>query len=205
MNLQRTAFQFGPVVAILCSMSAIVAVPVIETPSLLLREIRTRDIAQLAAFMTQPRYQRHIAHRLKDDAAVSEFVRRQVAAQADRRRQVFHLAAEEKLSGDVVGEGFIIKHSGGDYEIGWGVHPAMWSMGLGTEIGRALLAITFEHLKASSVWCKIMVPNGASLAVAARIGMAEHGHQTDYPVGQGRFERVSVYRITADGYFELPY
>lgn len=191
--------------AILHRMSAIVAVPVIETPSLLMREIRSRDIAQLAAFMTQPRYQRHIAHRLKDDAAVAEFVRRQVAAQADRRRQIFHLAAEEKLSGDVVGEGFIIKHGGGEYEVGWGVHPAMWSMGLGTEIGRALLAITFEHLKAETVWCKIMVPNGASLAVARRIGMAEQGTQADYPVGHGRFERVSVYRIGADAYFDLPY
>jgi [ribosomal protein S5]-alanine N-acetyltransferase len=186
-------------------MSAIVAVPVIETPSLLMREMRSRDAAQLAAFLTQPRYQRHIAHRLRDDTAVTEFVRRQVAAQGDRHRQIFHLAAEEKLSGDVVGEGFIISHGAGEYEVGWGVHPAMWSMGLGTEIGRALLAISFEHLKGSCAWCKIMAPNGASLTVARRIGMSEQGTQADYPVGQGRFERVSVYRIIAANYFDLPY
>lgn len=186
-------------------MSATTTVPILETPTLLLREIRTRDAAQLAAFMTQPRYQRHIAHRLRDDAAVADFVRRQVAVQGDRRRQIFHLAAEEKLSGDVVGEGFVIAHGAGEYEIGWGVHPAMWSMGLGSEIGRALLAMSFEHLKATSVWCKIMVQNGASLTVARRIGMAEQGTQTDYPVGQGRFERVSLYRMAAATYFDLPY
>ena len=186
-------------------MTAIVALPVLETPSLLLREIRSRDVAQLSAFMTQPRYQRHIAHRLRDEAAVADFVRRQVAVQGDRRRQIFHLAAEEKLSGDVVGEGFIITHGAGDYEVGWGVHPAMWSMGLGSEIGRALLAIGFEHLKAKSVWCKIMAPNGASLTVARRIGMGEQGSQAEYPVGQGRFERVAIYRMTDSGYFDLPY
>ncbi len=186
-------------------MTAVLALPVLETPTLLLREIQARDTMNLAAFMTQPRYQRHITHRLRDEAAVADFVRRQVAVQGDRRRQIYHLAAEEKLSGDVVGEGFIIAHGGQDYEVGWGVHPAMWSMGLGSEIGRALLAIAFERLKAKSVWCKIMTPNGASVTVARRIGMNDAGSQADYPVGQGRFERVNIFRIAASDYFELPY
>lgn len=186
-------------------MPAVVALPILETPTLLLREIRSRDVSQLSAFMTQQRYQRHIAHRLRDEAAVADFVRRQVAVQGDLRRQIYHLAAEEKLSGEVVGEGFIIAHGGSDYEVGWGVHPAMWSMGLGTEIGKALLAIGFERLKAKSIWCKIMAANGASLTVANRIGMSEAGSQTDYPVGNGRFERVCIYRIADESYFDLPY
>jgi [ribosomal protein S5]-alanine N-acetyltransferase len=186
-------------------MTAVVALPVIETPTLLMRELQPRDVRNLAAFMTQPRYQRHIAHRLRDEAAVADFVRRQVAVQGDRRRQIFHLAAEEKLSGDVVGEGFMIAHGGGDYEVGWGVHPAMWSMGLGSEIGRALLALGFERLKAKSLWCKIMASNGASLTVAQRVGMAESGTSSDFPLGQGRFERVNIYRLSASGYFDLPY
>jgi [ribosomal protein S5]-alanine N-acetyltransferase len=186
-------------------MTSLLALPVLETPTLLLREIQPRDVRNLAAFLTQPRYQRHIAHRLRDDAAVADFVRRQVAVQGDRRRQVFHLAAEEKLSGDVVGEGFIISHGGGDFEVGWGVHPAMWSMGLGTEIGRALLAMGFERLKAKNIWCKIMAPNGASIHVAERIGMQASGAQSNFPVGQGRTEQVHLYRITPESYFDLPY
>ena len=46
----------------------------------------------------------------------------------------------EKSSGEAVGDGFIIVQRKGLAEVGWGVHPAMWSMGLGSEIGRALLA-----------------------------------------------------------------
>jgi RimJ/RimL family protein N-acetyltransferase len=186
-------------------MTTILSLPAVETPSLVLRELRIKDVRNLAAFMTQPRYQRHIAHRLRDETAVAEFVRRQVAVQGDQRRQVFHLAAEEKLSGDVVGEGFIISHGGGDYEVGWGVHPAMWSMGLGSEIGRALLGLCFERLKAQNAWCKVMAPNGASATVAQRIGLVADGAQESYPLGQGRTERVDIFRIAAPAYFDLPY
>lgn len=187
------------------TMTSLLALPVVETPTLLLRELQGADVKDLAAFLTQPRYQRHIAHRLRDEMAVADFVRRQVAVQGDRRRQVYHLAAEEKLSGDVVGEGFIIAHGGMDHELGWGVHPAMWSMGLGTEIGRALIGLGFERLKARTLWSKVMVENGASATVARRIGMRHAQSHRDYPVGQGRLGAVDIYRISASEYFDQPY
>jgi hypothetical protein len=37
----------------------------------------------------------------------------------------------------------------------------MWSCGFGTEIGTALLGLSFERLAAKSVWCKIMRANSA--------------------------------------------
>jgi [ribosomal protein S5]-alanine N-acetyltransferase len=202
---ENSSFQTGQKLAKFTVMNAVVLLPMIETPTLLLREMQSLDAADLAAFMTQARYQRHIAHRLRDEAAVTDFVRRQVAVQGDRRRQIFHLAAEEKLSGDVVGEGFLIAHGNNDFEIGWGVHPAMWSMGLGTEIGRALLAMAFERLKAVTVWCKIMRANGSSLTVARRVGLTDAGSQADYPVGQGRYEKVCIYRLSMQEYYDLPY
>jgi len=72
------------------------------------------------------------------------------------------LAAEEKHSREVVGDGFLIVHQDKSVEIGWGLHPALWRLGFGTEIGGALLALAVEKLKAKSVWCKIMKPNVAS-------------------------------------------
>jgi [ribosomal protein S5]-alanine N-acetyltransferase len=177
----------------------------LETPHLILREMTRKDADELAAFMTQPRYQKHIAHRLRDGAMVKDFVRRQIVAQADSRRHVFHLAAEEKLSGEVVGEGFVIAHGDGSHEIGWGVHPAMWSMGLGTEIGAAMLAIAFEHLPARRVWSKVMVANVASARLARRIGMALVTAHENYSLGNGRIGPVDIYALTASDYFELPY
>jgi [ribosomal protein S5]-alanine N-acetyltransferase len=177
----------------------------LETPHLILREIARGDADELAAFMTQPRYQRHIAHRLRDGAMVKEFVRRQIAAQSDIRRHVYHLVSEEKLSSDIVGDGFVIAHTDGSHEIGWGVHPAMWSMGLGTEIGSALLAIAFERLNARRVWSKVMVANAASSKLARRIGMALVTTHDNYPLGNGKTGPVDVYALTASDYFDLPY
>jgi [ribosomal protein S5]-alanine N-acetyltransferase len=186
-------------------MTTLKTMTAVETPHLVLREFLHGDVDELAAFLTQPRYQRHIAHRLRDGAMVKDFVRRQLAAQADSRRHVFHLAAEEKLSSDVIGEGFVIAHGDGSHEIGWGVHPAMWAMGLGTEIGQALLAVAFERLKARRVWCKVMVENQASSKLARRIGLALVTAHENHPTGNGRSGPVDVYGLSASDYFDLPY
>lgn len=177
----------------------------IETQHLVLREIEREDVEQLASFMTQPRYQRHIAHRLRDGAMVKDFVARQIASRGDSRRHIYHLAAEEKLSGDVVGEGFIIAHPDGSHELGWGVHPAMWSMGLGTEIGQALLGLGFERLRARRIWSKVMVANAASGKLAQRIGMALISSHPDYPIGQGRVGPVDIFGLSQADYYDLPY
>lgn len=177
----------------------------VETPNLILREIELADSSGLACFMTQARYQRFIAHRLKNLDEVADFVARQVAVQNDGYRRVFHLAAQERLSTEVVGDGFLINHQIKGIEMGWGLHPALWSMGFGSEIGRALLGIGFEKLKASSMWCKVMTQNTASLKLAKRIGMVHTSTIPDYPVGHGHFEPVDIYTMTADQYFDLPY
>ncbi len=177
----------------------------VETSNLILREIREQDVDDLSCFMTQARYQRHIVHRLKDNNEVRDFVRRQIAHQGDARRRVFHLSAEERMSAEVIGDGFLICHPDQSVEIGWGLHPALWSMGFGTEIGQALLALGIERLQAKRVWCKIMRPNTASLRLARKIGMAREKSHDDFPVGQGRYEAVDIYSIDAETYFDLPY
>lgn len=176
-----------------------------ETPNLILREFESHDTSELAGFMTQQRYQRYIAHKLRDLDAVSEFVRRQVAVQGDAHRRVFHLAAEERLSGEVVGDGFLISHQDRAFEMGWGLHPALWSMGFGSEIGHALLGQGFEYLQAKTMWCKVMAKNTASVRLAQRIGLKNSGSHAEYPIGHGRFEPVDIYSISAEHYFDLAY
>jgi RimJ/RimL family protein N-acetyltransferase len=172
---------------------------------LILREIEMRDSSHFTRFMTQPDYQKYIAMKLRDEAEVKAFVTRSVARQGDERRNVFHLAAEEKLSGETVGDGFIIVQRAGLHEVGWGVHPALWSSGYGTEIGRALLGLCFDRLKAERVWCKVMKPNAASGRLAKRIGMRHLKSNADYPIEGGRSEAVEIFAISADEYFDLPY
>ncbi len=186
-------------------MTILTRLPAVETPSLMLREIELGDAEDFCAFMMQDAYQRHIAMRLSSEAEVKAFVVRSVARQGDDRRNVFHLAAEEKMSGEVIGDGFLIVQRPKTLEIGWGVHPAMWQMGLGTEIGQALLGLAFERLKSERVWCKVMSPNSASAKLARRIGMRHLQSHPDYPAGGGRYAPVEFYAISAADYFDRGY
>ena len=186
-------------------MKTITRLPSVETPSLRLREIELRDATGFANFMVQEDYQRHIVMRLAGDSEVRAFVSRAGARQGDERRNAFHLAAEEKLSGEAIGDGFLILQHPRTIEIGWGLHPAMWGMGLGTEIGRALLGLAFETLKADNVWCKVMGGNEASAKLARRIGMRHLKSHGDYPTAHGRSGPVEFYAMSDEDYFDQPY
>jgi len=186
-------------------MTTLARLPTTETPSLLLREIELRDAGPFCNFMMQEAYQRHIAMRLSSEAEVRAFVTRAVARQSDERRSVFHLAAEEKLSGEAIGDGFLILQSPKSVEIGWGLHPAMWRMGLGTEIEQAILGLAFERLKADHVWCKVMTGNEASVGLARRIGLKHLKSHPDYPTRPGRSGMVEFYAMSGSEYFELSY
>jgi [ribosomal protein S5]-alanine N-acetyltransferase len=186
-------------------MTTMTRLPAVETPSLVLREIEIRDTEAFSGFMMQDAYQRHIAMKLSSEAEVRAFVNRSVARQGDDRRNVFHLAAEEKMSGEAIGDGFLIVQRPRTLEIGWGLHPAMWRMGLGTEIGQALIGLAFERLKAERVWCKVMTPNSASARLAKRIGMKHLQSHPDYAAGGGRFAPVEFYAMSAEDYFDLVY
>ena len=186
-------------------MTTITKLPAIETPSLMVREIELRDALTFSNYMTQEGYQRHIAARLGSDQEVRAFVTRAVARQGDDRRNCFHLAAEEKLSGEAIGDGFLIHQHPNTVEIGWGLHPAMWGMGLGTEIGNALLAMAFERLRANSVWCKVMDGNVASARLASRIGLRHLKTHPHYPAAPGRSCQVDFYAMDESDYFNLVY
>jgi [ribosomal protein S5]-alanine N-acetyltransferase len=186
-------------------MNTLTRLPAVETPSLILREIELRDAVPFCNFMMQESYQRHIAMRLSSETEIKSFVTRAVARKGEDARTVFHLAAEEKLSGEAIGDGFLILQRPKAVEIGWGLHPAMWRMGLGTEIGQALLALAFERLRATNVWCKVMSGNDASASLARRIGLRHLKSHPDYPTRPGRSGLVEFYALSDSDYFDLAY
>ncbi len=187
-------------------MATLTQLPAVLTPRLILREITLSDSQDFSAYMMQPEYHRFIAMRLRSEPEVAAFVARCVSRQRDGRRNIFHLAAEEQGSGEVIGDGFLICQSDRSIEIGWGLHPAMWRLGLGAELGEALLAHAFERLKAKRTWCKVMGGNRASKALARRLGMRHEKMIVAPPPEQApAMKSVDTYVMTADQYFERPY
>jgi RimJ/RimL family protein N-acetyltransferase len=154
--------------------------------------------------MTRNDYQRHIALRLTTAQSIRSHVMRAVVRQSQKVRNSYSFAGELKQNRVVVADGFILFH-GRLGELGWGVNPDLWGLGLGVELGRALIAQAFERIGCERLWCKVMGGNAASMRLASRIGMRLIRSYRDFPVGGGRFESVEFFAITTREYFEAGY
>lgn len=67
-----------------------------------------------------------------------------------------------------------------DVEIGWHVAQRLWGQGYATEMGRALVRHAFDTLGLDRVIAVVEPPNGASQAVARKLGMVHQGRTVDY-------------------------
>lgn len=177
----------------------------VETPGLLIREMKASDARSFARYMMRDDYQAKIAVRYESAADIQKFVARCLRRQAALTRSVFHLSAELKASGQVMGDGFLIMNRPKTFEIGWGVHPDLWGRGFGVEIGGALLAIAFERLGAETVWAKSFVSNEASLKIMKKLGMPEQKVAENHQVAPGFRTDVAFHSISAADYFDAPY
>jgi RimJ/RimL family protein N-acetyltransferase len=185
-------------------MTTLLKLPLLETRHLLVRELEPRDADDFTTYMTRADYQRHIAMRLSSPQAIRSHVLKAVSRQSMKVRNAYAFAGELKQNGRVVSDGFLLCH-GRLSEIGWGVNPDFWRRGLGTELGRALIAQAFERLECERVWCKVMGGNTASRSLAARIGLKSIKSHPDFPVGGGRVRSVEFFAMTAREYFEAAY
>ena len=186
-------------------MSALTVLQPVETKALWVRELVRDDAAALARYMTKPEYHEYLAVRYPNQYAVRQFVSRAVARQDREGRQLFHLAAQDKSSGRVLGDGFILFHEARIAEVGWGVDPDRWGRGLGSQISRALTAVAIERLGASDIWCKIMAGNEASFGVAINAGMTQDRVVAAAPGCAGCHRDVYIYRLRSSDYFDASY
>ncbi|WP_342642610.1 GNAT family N-acetyltransferase [Rhodoligotrophos ferricapiens] len=186
-------------------MRAALQITRLETRALTLREIRARDARAFAAYMLRNDYQKHVAVRYASAADVQGFVARSLRRQMSPNRTLYHLAAELKATGHVIGDGFIQLNRPQSAEIGWGVHPELWRRGFATEIGQALVAIGFERLGCSRMWAKAFAENEASIRIMEKIGMRRERFAQDQYVGNGLRTDLYIYSMTADDYFDAAY
>ena len=185
-------------------MPTLLKLPPLETLRLVVRELEMRDADDFCTYMTRSDYQRHISVRLSTAQSIRNHVMKAVSRQSLKVRNAYVFAGELKQSGIVVADGFVLCH-GRLAEVGWGVNPDFWRLGIGVELCRVLMAQAFERLECERVWCKVMGGNTASMRLAARMGMKSIKSHPDFPVGGGRFESVEFLALTAKEYFEAPY
>ncbi|MEU6730218.1 GNAT family protein [Nonomuraea wenchangensis] len=105
------------------------------------------------------------------------------AAEAWSRRPQQRFAYAARVEGDVVGMGELHVRSRANRqgEITYIVHPRFWGQGVGTEIGRELLARGFEELDLHRIYATCDPRNLGSARVLSKLGMTwegRHRHTT---------------------------
>ncbi|MFY1700949.1 GNAT family N-acetyltransferase [Micromonospora sp. WMMA1923] len=82
-----------------------------------------------------------------------------------------------------------------DIEVGWHLHPDSWGHGFATEAARAVVDREFAY--GTALIHAVVAPgNGASMAVARRLGMTHVGRRTDW---YGGAELETFVRQNPDG------
>lgn len=186
-------------------MSTAVQISPLESPALLVREVRKEDLRDFAAYMLRADYQQHLASRYNSMSEVQGFVARCLRRQSLPNRRGYYLAAELKATRHVIGDGFVVIHGGKTAEIGWGLHPDLWGRGFATELAKALLCVGFEKLGCQKIWAKAFAENLGSLRVMEKLGMSHDQLVRDQRVAPGLRVDVSYWAVTADGYFDSTY
>ncbi|WAU78554.1 GNAT family protein (plasmid) [Streptomyces sp. Qhu-G9] len=103
------------------------------------------------------------------------FVAAAVAAWSHAPQHRFAYIA--RFDGDVVGMGELHVRSRGQRqgEITYAVHPGVWGQGVGTAIGRELLARGFEDLELHRIYATCDPRNLGSARVLSKLGMTREG------------------------------
>ena len=149
----------------------------LESPSLLIREVRTSDTDAFFAYMQREQYWRDLPIEPPTVIAIAAMVDACLRDQTKQPRTDYFMAAVDKYSGNLIGEAILHVRSGRwkQGEIGWGVSPDHTGQGLATEIGKAMLQLAFKKLALHRVYAQCRVENRPSRRVMAKLGMREEG------------------------------
>jgi [ribosomal protein S5]-alanine N-acetyltransferase len=143
----------------------------LETDRLVLRSMRPQDIAQLVSLWTDPDVTRFVGGPRHGDAVRTALEQDLVEAMDD---SMDLWPTVEKASGAVVGHcGLLEKEVAGraEVELVYVLSRAVWGRGYATEIGQALMRLSFDELGVERLVSLIDPDNEASRRVAGKLGM----------------------------------
>jgi RimJ/RimL family protein N-acetyltransferase len=169
----------------------------LETPRLIIRDVRASDVDSFHRYMKQEQYWRDVPIDTPTVESITNMVTRCLADQQKDPRTDFFLAAVSKVTADVVGEAILHVRSVGwrQGEIGWGVGSDHSGQGLATEIGTAMLRLAFDRLSLHRVYAQCRTENLASRRIMAKLGMCQEGILRENVLARGSWWSSVQYSI----------
>jgi RimJ/RimL family protein N-acetyltransferase len=171
----------------------------IETSRLLLRPLRSGDLAALNAIQSREDVCRWLYWGPRSQDEVREALERQIAASRDRPADGVSLAVEPVATGELVGHVSLSvgppEHRQG--EIGFLMHPDHQGRGYATEAAAAMLAVAFETYSLHRVAGRLEPRNLGSARVLEKLGMRREAHLIENEWVKGEWQSELVYAVLA--------
>ena len=148
----------------------------VRTRRLLLRPLTVADTDALLAYRSIPEVCRYVPFEPMTRAVVHERLASQWAVtELTEEGQALTLGVEVAGTGELAGDVVLFWHSRqhGRGEIGYVLNPDFAGRGYATEAAHALLRLGFDELGLHRVVARLDERNGASAAVARRLGMRQ--------------------------------
>lgn len=170
--------------------------PVLETPRLLLRPLRTDDTAAIRAIVSKPEVARGTISWAVPyaDGSAESFVA--YASQAYTYGSFFIRCLCHRADGRVIGTASVrpdTKHRHG--ELGYMLDSAYWGQGLMPEAVSRLIAWCFDDLDFIRVYATHFSDNPASGRVMQKCGMQHEGHLRAHYLRFGEPKDVELYGL----------
>ena len=170
----------------------------LDSERLFYREMDESDFDTVAGILRDPEVRRIWEQDFPDEEVRAWIERRQ---QGYRANGIDYLLAVEKATGTPVGQVGVLREEI-DGRTVWGVgyilHGDCRGRGYATEGARRMAAYAFDELGADRIVCDIRPINGASLAVARRLGMTRTGSFVKMVHGQP-MEHL-IFTLTRDAF-----
>jgi RimJ/RimL family protein N-acetyltransferase len=173
----------------------------VRTERLLLRPLTAADTDALLAYRSRPDVCRYVPFEPMDRRVIAErlatlWAGTGLTAAGQALTLGVEVAGTGELAGDVVLFWHSLEHLSG--EIGYVLDPAHAGRGYATEAARALLGLAFDGLGLHRVVARLDERNGASAAVARRLGMRQEARLVDNELFKGEWSTELVFAMLAD-------
>lgn len=173
----------------------------ITTDRLILRPLTPADTDPLLAYRGRPDVCRYVPFEPMDQETITDrlagaWARTTLTGEGQSLTLGAELTATGELVGDVVLFWHSKEHRGG--EIGYVFNPEFASRGYATEAARALLRFGFENVGLHRIVARLDERNGASAAVARRLGMRQEARLVHNEIFKGEWSTELQFAMLAE-------
>ncbi|HWA63395.1 MAG TPA: GNAT family protein [Caulobacteraceae bacterium] len=172
----------------------------LETPRLILRDVRETDFDDIHAYATDPEVVRYMFWGPNTPEVTRKVLDGWLKDQRRWPRKVVNMAAEHRADGRMIGavRFAVIDAKTGTCDFGYSFHRAYWNQGLATEAAGAVVDLAFGRLGLRRVFATCDARNTGSWRVMEKLGMRREACFRQDTRAQDGWRDTYLYALLAD-------